>query len=116
MKNKLTTLKKEVIIPELLKEASIHGYYYEIDHEIVEIKMTIYHKAELSLKDMLEYFLYLGFKMSDWNEEECYDFDIYKTTYLTVTTIKDILNNPNNKLVEKQLTDILDIPCTIYED
>lgn len=109
-------LRKALVIPELLKTAEIHGLSFSIDKELVEIKLRIYHRVELKLKDMLDYFYYLGFKLVNWDEDEWYDFDKYKITYLIISTNRDILGNPRNTIEISDISNILQIPITIGDN
>ncbi len=103
-------LMKSIMIPELLKSAEIYGYNFKIDKEIVEIRLRIYHRVELKLKDILDYFSYLGFKLVNWDEDEWFDFDKYKITYLDLSTNRDILGNHSNKIDINVINDIIQIP------
>lgn len=103
-------LRKSILIPDLLKSAEIQGYNFKIDKEIVEFKLRIYHRVELKLKVILDYFSYLGFKLVNWDEEEWFDFDKYKITYLILSTNRDILGNPSNKIDVDMINTIFQIP------
>jgi hypothetical protein len=105
-------LRKAIVIPELLKTAEIKGMTFSIDKELVELNLRIYHRVELKLKDMLDYFSYLGFKLVNWDEDEWYDFDKYKITYLIISTNRDILGNHGNTIEVNDIYNILQIPIT----
>jgi hypothetical protein len=97
---KINNLKSKIIRPDFLDLCELVHFYHEIflqdNTEFLKLKITLYHPKTIGLNSFLPFFHTLKHKLllSDWDEQDTYDFA--QTVYTDFTFISQ-----NKRLIKK---------------